>query len=369
MTFGADSREWRNEQGARQQLLNLCLADLCEREMSSAKEEAAIARGLLAVYSDGEFRHRYADVLAVLRDSDFAATLDAGKRAQYVSTRANGLAQNIKRLYTHECGDECENLQGGCPVAKLQSDSRLFKLYDHVNLEACRAGYEAESIIETMDALEKSRDELNRAEEQLDAGVKASREVSGETELLKSDLAKANEAVAKTMQASTKSLGTSQRAQELAEKALEKADRASEKARRLQLETISILGVFSAIILAFNEGVVFSTSSIAAVDRESPYQIAFVVAIVGFILFNSLYGAFALIYRLVRPQGDADHLLRPRRIVGIELAAAGCTAFLGTLAYSYDIEFWNLQAIALAISLSVFMVGIFAIAFSGHRWK
>ncbi len=317
MTPDIGTIEWRREQGLRQQLLNHCLEELCKREISSPEEQNAIARGLNAVYEGGKFRHQYAGVLSVIRASESADNISNEKRAQYVSTRAAGLAQNIKNLYTHRCDERCGQASGDCPIVILQKRPELWKLYDHVNLEARRAGYEEATVSETAEALRESRSDLKAAKE----GLK---------------------------------------------KAQTATEKATKKAKRIQLEMVSILGIFSAIILAFNEGVVFTTSSIAAVDRQSPYQIAFVVAVVGFTLFNCLFGAFALVYRILRPEGNMDHLLPTERIVGIELAVAGCVGALGVIAHPSSLMSCSPHFCAFALCLLLFVVGLILIARSGE---
>ncbi len=340
-----DHAPWRLSQERCQNRLVEVLTWLRDNEIQSRSQLRHVAEEMLVVYKDTEFRHHYADILEVIHVFDDENQLAGSERFEQIKARGENLAAGILQLYEHECDDICAK-DGPCPIAELQQDKRLHKLYDHVNLEARRASYEADLARETIDAIQKANDDLLIARRDIRGAVGASQQV----------IETGNKLVELTAQ-------TKKRADE----ANEVASEASKKAGRLQLEMVSVLGVFSAIILAFNEGVVFSTSSISAVDTQPPYQIAFVVAIIGFILFNCLYGAFALVYRIIRPKGESDHLLPPRRIIGIELAAAGSAAFLGAFAYSNDIVFGDPQSIAAVISLVVFSIGIGAIATSGKK--
>ena len=162
-------------------------------------------------------------------------------------------------------------------------------------------------------------------------------------------------------------MSASKNAQSIANAATKRADEVSARVKKQQIEMVSVLGVFSAIILAFNEGVVFSTSSIAAADRQSPYQIAFVVAIVGLVLFNCLYCALALVYQIIRSDNDARHLMSPKRLAGIELAVAACVASLGIIAHPSSLAIRSPHFVALVLSIVTFGIGIYLILKSGEK--
>lgn len=305
------STEWRSDQASRQAELNGCLLSFCAKEVTSLNELAEIARRLNDVYSDEGFRHRYSDILDVIYDIDCnsSGVNGVGEEAQYVIARSNGLAQGLRMLYTHKCDDRCGG-EASCQIHKLQKDSRLGKLYDHANLEARRIGYETGPTFRTIDYVTQLERKLGDARIEIDEAEKKARDAINE-------------------------------------------------AKDLRKEVVSILGVFSAIVLAFNASITFTTSSVSAVDTTPPFNVAFVVTIIGFVLFNCLYGAFAFIYRIIRPGKDPDQIIGTKRIAGIELTAVSCALLLGTLAYTYGMACWpEVTHWAILLSLAVLAVGI-----------
>ena len=272
------------------------------------------------MYSDGGFRHRYSDLLDVIYDidSDGSQIKGSDEEAQYVIARSNGLAQGLRMLYTHKCDERCGGEQV-CSIHRLQKDQRLGKLYDHANLEARRIGYETGPTLQAIEYVDQLERDLSEAKLEIS-------------------------------------------------KAEERARDAIRGAEDLRKEVVSILGVFSAIILAFNASITFTTSSVSAVDTTPPFNVAFVVTIIGFVLFNCLYGAFAFIYRIIRPENSPDHIVSSIRIAGIELTALSCALLLGTLAYTYGMACWpEIIPWAVLISLGVLTLGIALICRSGSN--
>lgn len=52
---------------------------------------------------------------------------------------------------------------------------------------------------------------------------------------------------------------------------------------------VSILGIFAAVLLAFISGIVFTNSVLNNIDKVSSYRIIMVVAIIGIIMYNTIY--------------------------------------------------------------------------------
>lgn len=254
------SLQWRNEKASLQRRLDHCLSEMADHEFAGPGEVAKAAADLCKVYKDKEFRHRYSNIAGVIEKGVLdsvagAANKEALRKLETEihadQARATCLAGNLRTLITYDSngpykvdGDEC--------ILEIQQDRRLEKLYDHVSLEAKRLGYYAGSIPMMIEELNEARGSLSGAESRLEAAEKSAKE-------------------------------------------------AKEAAASLQRETIAILGVFSAITLAFNAGVSFTTSSLAELNTVAPniFQIAFVVAVVGFFLINILYASFAFVHRLV----------------------------------------------------------------------
>lgn len=62
-----------------------------------------------------------------------------------------------------------------------------------------------------------------------------------------------------------------------------------------QLENITILGIFSAIVITFVAGLVFSSSVLQNINKVSIYRLTFVIWLLGFILINALQKLFNFI--------------------------------------------------------------------------
>lgn len=58
---------------------------------------------------------------------------------------------------------------------------------------------------------------------------------------------------------------------------------------------ITILGIFASIVLAFTGGIAFSNSVLANINRASIYRLAFITALLGFILFNTICVMFEFV--------------------------------------------------------------------------
>ena len=310
------SREWRDKHAGIQGALNACLDDLATQRTRTPEEVAQVVDALNDVYGHKDFRHRYSEIIEVVHRYDDDEKLDVAAKASMAMSRGDTLASSLRVFLVHDCKQE--GCGPDCAVHRLQQQPGFMKLYDHANLEAKRAGY---------------------------------------------DYARANSIISEIREAQT----DLERANRRVIDAKEKAEEALSQAKRLQTETVSVLGVFSAIILAFNASITFSTSSIAAVDATPPFNVAFIVAIIGLMLFNCLYGAFALIYRIIRPEKSPDSLLRAGMVAGIELCAVSCALFLGTLTYFNGRDASPWEILPLGIAVCVLLIGIYLVSSSGEQ--
>lgn len=231
------SKAWRDQKAAAQRRLDECLRVMADHEFENQNEIISCAGVLAKVYADKEFRHRYSSIVEVIESFNHPETSESEAReriAQFNSeiqqeqVRASVLAANLRVfiVYDHDGASAIENDDD---ILILQRDRRLEKLYDHVNLEARRSGANS-------GRMKMLVDEVGRANK---------------------SLVQSNEELAKTEDA----LKSAKNALKSAKKAAIKAEN---KAKRMQTELIGILGIFSAITLAFNAGVSFTTSSMLA---------------------------------------------------------------------------------------------------------
>lgn len=292
------SREWRVQQPAIQRKLDDCLTWMAEREFSDSKDIERAAEQLWGVYSNQDFRHHCSNFVDIIEfDAQVPSGQDVATKERLESfnvsietsqARAACLTANLRQILTYD-PDTSSGIENDVYIRKLQRLDSFEKLYDHVSLEGKRAGYEwrrARTLL----------DELNKAEEAVhDARVRA-------------------------------------------DKATKKVAKANENAESLQREMIAILGVFSAITLAFNASVSFTTSSVSVANSAATniYQIAFVVTVVGIFLFNMLYACFSFVSRIVEGKKDSSSKHEPfistEKLIGIEIIGVLLAIIFGFLA-------------------------------------
>lgn len=79
-----------------------------------------------------------------------------------------------------------------------------------------------------------------------------------------------------------------QRMEDKNRKAGEEIKSLSEKAANMQKDYITILGIFSSIVITFVAGMVFSSSVLNNIDKVSIYRLTFVIILIAMLLFNLL---------------------------------------------------------------------------------
>ena len=73
----------------------------------------------------------------------------------------------------------------------------------------------------------------------------------------------------------------------------------TERLEKTRMEYIAVLGVFAAVVLAFNGGVGFSTSTLSALGIDSGIRaLVFQTALVGFILINTICILLVFIWKM-----------------------------------------------------------------------
>lgn len=112
----------------------------------------------------------------------------------------------------------------------------LAKLLDHIELEGMR--------LDRAKAVERYRDESNRIKDNLDIVAKS---------------------------------------------AMESAAKAQKSVENYHEQSIAILGIFSAVILAFMGGVSFSSGVLESISKASMFRLLITVLLLGFVLFNSVF--------------------------------------------------------------------------------
>ena len=63
----------------------------------------------------------------------------------------------------------------------------------------------------------------------------------------------------------------------------------NKKAENMQKEHVTILGIFSSIVITFVAGMVFSSSVLNNIDKVSIYRLVFIMALIALMIFNLVY--------------------------------------------------------------------------------
>ncbi|KMT21613.1 hypothetical protein [Clostridium cylindrosporum] len=117
-----------------------------------------------------------------------------------------------------------------------------------------------------------------------------------------------------------------------------------EKMGKMQGDFISILSIFSAVIIAFFGGLNFIASALNAIDKINSYKLTFVILIIGFIMFNIIY---MLLYTISKITG---------RKITIDKIPDKCSkckkmSFMLCLRYKYPIVYvYNFLTLILCVA-------------------
>lgn len=200
--------------------------------------------------NNNKFRHYYSDILNVL--------ININHNRPYKGDILN-IAQNVDTILS-------------CESCEIKSEKEIKKLYDHLNLEICRLTY-MESITQEQSKLTKFRYEISK------------------------NITKYNENV---------------------EKMREEIDNISEKNKELELkvisyqkESITILGIFTSIVVTIVGGGYFSSltlGNLTDLKKENIYVLISIFLILSIIIFNILITLYYFIIKIVeiRKNGFKD---------------------------------------------------------------
>jgi len=76
-------------------------------------------------------------------------------------------------------------------------------------------------------------------------------------------------------------------------------NKTADSIKNAQKENITILGIFSAVVLAFTGGIAFTTSVFEHLHQSSIYRVVLITLLIGLILTNLLYALFFYVEKLI----------------------------------------------------------------------
>lgn len=199
--------------------------------------------------TEEEFRHFYSDIFLALTDK-------AGD--------SNILAENVRALW----------MTYHPQVGRPDIGRKLSKLYDHLSLDLARLTYN-QSVVQLSAQngadLAELRGTINSMSQERTQFREEANNLRRERDQFKSE----------------------------SEQLREEQDNIREDIDNAQKEYISILGIFSAVVLTFIGGIAFSTSVLQNIHQASPYRLGAIVIIIGLVLFDVLCVLFYCVGRLV----------------------------------------------------------------------
>jgi hypothetical protein len=191
------------------------------------------------IYSQ-EFRHIYSKVHSIL------VNLDEQQRIF--------LGDSIKTIYDKICKEEKSESE----VAKS-----ILKLWDHIELENMRIA-ELSSYVARA---EKGYNKIEGYSEKIDQFSQKINDISEQIVKAQDDLGTTTDNIKEV----------------------------EDKVRNSTIQSITVLSIFSGIVMAFSGGVSFIASSMQNINSISKYRLVFVVLLLGMIMFNTI---FLLIYMI-----------------------------------------------------------------------
>lgn len=218
------------EDTKRREFRNILCALAESQALKNSSERAVIYKRLEELYYDSnpkqKYRHFYSDIFIVLTQI----------HQQDCPGSIEALGQNILEIrkgYQAINKDENGDL--------IDISGNIKKLYDHVSLDIARINYsdKGDWKISGQEAISKLESRTNGLDEQIN-------------------------------------------------KFSQQMNNIEQKSNSMQREYIAILGIFSAIIIAFFSGIGFSSSVLAHMHEVSVYRLLLTIWLLGMVLFNIL---------------------------------------------------------------------------------
>lgn len=104
-----------------------------------------------------------------------------------------------------------------------------------------------------------------------------------------------------------------------------------EKMDKAQIEVITVLSIFTSIVLSFVGGMAFSTSVLENIHKTDIYRLLFVMIILGLVLVNAIWGLLAVIKYINK---NIEACSKPFKTINAILIAL---LILNGIAYGFDI--------------------------------
>lgn len=225
--------------------------------------DANLAEIISILSSDQEILSDDNVVLQIIDKLKQVYTVDqTGSAYRHEYSRIFGKMKELK-----DSNPNCLEILGqniGLVYEKIQKDPDIneeffkccLKLYDHINLEIARMNYVDNITREIQNSTSKLNQNIKEIKDTSDSITNEIEDTKQEAKKLRSKLDKA------------------------------------------QQETITILGIFSAVVLAFMGGMSFSSSVLESMYLSNVYKVSFICLLIGLVLVNLIYVLFTFIMHI-----------------------------------------------------------------------
>lgn len=216
---------------------------------------------------DTNFRHEYSSISGKIRELN-SEELEGAKIFPL-----DNLLLNISGVYDYAL------------IKEKPYINNLFKLKDHIGLEAGRIAL-----------VEQLRWEINNGQESVKANLEQMQDFADaignqvhDSRNLIAELEKQEEENRNNLEATKENL----------EKLNVLSEEVKDKANKVQHESITVLGIFASIVLTFTGGMMFSTSVLENIGNASAYRIIIIALIIGLVLLNAVIALIMYIGKVV----------------------------------------------------------------------
>lgn len=229
----------------KQDAVNKILIDLSKSQniLKEAKTRRDFFIRLEEIYYNDNadnFRHYYSDIFSTLTMIDNDPLLGS----------LEILAQNIETIK-----DGYKSVNKGSNKENIDISKEILKLYDHVNLEISRINYTKTITNKTQSDIIQTREIIN--------------EVNNKIEETNNTIADQLKEIEQTADSLKREITANQ--------------------KEIQSEYITILGIFSSIVVVFVGGINFSSAIFENINKSSIYRLSFTICLVGIVLFNMMW--------------------------------------------------------------------------------
>ena len=221
---------------------------------------------------DPNFRHEYASISGKVRELN-AVELKGAKVFPL-----DNLLINISGVYDYAVKNQKPYI------------NNLFKLKDHIGLEAGRIDLVEQLRWEISNGQESVKSNLEQMQDFADS---IGNQVHDSTQLI-AELKEQEKEHQKNIEISKKKL----------EELNELSDEVKKKAEEVQHDSITVLGIFASIVLTFTGGMMFSTSVLENIGDASAYRVIIIALIIGLVLLNAIIALIMYIGKVIHLKRD-----------------------------------------------------------------